>query len=278
MIKSSQKLIQSAAAFALGASVITTAVVAVDTTASAKTSYKVSHGKLINAKSHKLIAGFKIYESVLYKNGKKFTGVYKGKYYKEGTLFTGVATKTYYKKGVKATATVKGIYYKKGKPFTGELHSKFYKEGKPFTGEYHNVLFANGKKIHCAMPNGKYYVNGVLANGSYELNGVQVEFKKGKVVVDKTSPVMILPTGKTVYNIKNGEAFTAPTVTAKDQLGNSIDVVSSITNSEGKTVDKIDTTVAGTYTIIYTAKDGSSNKTNAILVSVEVKKATPIQK
>ncbi|MFJ8261861.1 immunoglobulin-like domain-containing protein [Rummeliibacillus sp. NPDC094406] len=289
-----QKLIKSATAFALGVSVITTAVVAVDTTASAKTSCKVSHGKLVNPKSHKLIAGFKTYQSVLYKNGKKFTGVYKGKYYKCGTLFTGVVTKTYYKKGVKATATVKGVYYKQGKPFTGdkhqvfykngkpftgEQHHKFYKNGKPFTGEHHHVFFENGKKVNCTMPNGKYYINGVPANGIYEINGVKVEYKNGKVVTDKTSPVISLEKGaKSVYKIKNGEVFTVPTATAKDHLGNSVEVVSSIIDSEGKAVEKIDTTVAGTYTITYTAKDNSSNKATAIQISVEVKKATPVLK
>ncbi|WP_397537219.1 immunoglobulin-like domain-containing protein [Rummeliibacillus pycnus] len=274
-----QKLIKSATAFALGASVITSAVVAVDTTASAKTSCKVSHGKLVNSKSHKLIAGFKTYQSVLYKNGKKFTGVYKGKYYKGGTLFTGVVTKTYYKKGVKATATVKGVYYKQGKPFTGDKHHVFYKEGKPFTGEHHHVYFENGQKVNRTMPNGKYYINGVPANGIYEINGVKVEYKKGKVVTDKTSPVISLEKGaKTVYKIKNGEVFTVPTATAKDHLGNSVEVVSSIINSAGKAVEKIDTTVAGTYTITYTAKDNSSSKATAIQISVEVKKATPVQK
>ena len=267
-----QKLIKSATAFALGASVITSAVVAVDTTASAKTTYKLSHGKLINAKSHKLIAGFKTYESVLYKNGKKFTGVYKGKYYKCGTLFTGVVTKTYYKKGVKASATIKGVYYKQGKPFTGEQHHKFYKDGKPFTGEHHHVFYKNGKKINGTTPNGKYYINGVLANGTYEMNGVQVEYKNGKVVVDKTAPIITLEEGsKTFYKIKKGKEFTAPKATAKDQLGNSVEVVSSIIDSEGKAVEKIDTTVAGTYTIAYTAKNATSNKATALLVYVEVK-------
>lgn len=257
MTKSTQKLIKSAAAIALGTSVLASALVTVDTSVSAKTSCKVSHSKLVNAKSHKLIAGFKTYQFVLYKNGKEFTGIYKDKYFKSGTLFTGVSSKIYYKKGVKATATVRGVYYKKGVPFTGEKTHVFYK---------------NGKKINGTTPNGKYYINGILANGTYTMNGVQVEYKNGKVVADKTAPIITLEEGsKTFYKIKKGKEFTAPRVTAKDILGNSVDVVSSIIDSEGKAVEKIDTTVTGTYTIIFTAKDNTTNKATALLVDVEVK-------
>ncbi|MGX9133348.1 hypothetical protein ACWV26_03060 [Rummeliibacillus sp. JY-2-4R] len=73
------KFVKSAAALALGASVITSAVVVADTSASAKTTYKVSNGKLVNAKTKKVVKGYVSYKSVLYKDGKAYTGTYKSK-------------------------------------------------------------------------------------------------------------------------------------------------------------------------------------------------------
>lgn len=254
MTKLAQKLIKSAAAIALGASTVTTVVATSNTSASAKTTYKVSHGKLINAKSKKAIAGFKTFDSVLYKNGKKFTGIYKGKYYKEGTLYTGVVYKTYFKKDVKLTGTFKGIYYKYGKPFTGEKG---------------HVLFKNGKKLNRVTVKGIYYINGVRANGIYEIEGENVEFQNGKVVADRVAPVITLEDGaKTIYNVKNGEVFTAPKATAKDNLDKTINVNTKIFNSLGKEIDNIDTTVAGTYKIKYYAEDLASNKAKVTITVV----------
>lgn len=230
-----QKMIQSVAAFALGASVITSAAVAVDTTASAKTTCKVLKGKLVNSKSKKAIAGFKVYNSVLYKNGKTFTGIYKGKFYKEGQLYTGVVDKTFYQKGLKATKVFKGIYYKKGKAFTGVV--------------------------------GKYY------------------FKNGKVI-DKVAPLIKLKdaeqtfafknSGTVTYKVKTGNVFNLPTATVKDNLDKSVKLVTSITDAQGNTVDKIDTTIAGTYTIVYTAKDLASNQTT-VKVTVDVEDTTSVE-
>ncbi|RPJ96788.1 hypothetical protein CW357_03125 [Rummeliibacillus sp. TYF005] len=274
------KFVKSAAALALGTSVITSAVVAGDLSASAKTTYKVSNGKLVNAKTKKAIKGYKVYKSVLYKDGKKFTGTYKAKYYKAGKLFTGVVNKTYYKKGVKATAVYKGVYYKKGKAFTGiTSYGNYYENGVKFTGKKGNVYYKNGKKFTGTTSYGNYYVNGLRANGIYEFNGVNVEYKNGKVVEDKTAPVITLEDGaKTSYTVKNGEEFTAPKATAKDNLDKKVEVKSSITDAEGKAVEKIDTTVAGIYTITYTAQDLAANKATAVQVSVEVEDAAPAVK
>ena len=230
MTKFAQKMIKSAAALALGASVLTTAVVSGDASASAKTTCKVSHGKLINAKSKKVIAGFKMFNSVLYKNGKKFTGVYKGKYYKQGELYTGLVKKIYFKKGVKANGTFKGVYYKYGKPFT--------------------------------------------ATGVYEVNGKNVQFKNGKAVADHKAPVITLEGGaKKIYKVKNGEEFTAPKATAKDNLDKTVTVTTKIFNPQGKVIDHIDTTVAGAYKIKYYSKDLASNKSK-VTVTVVVEPAT----
>ena len=137
MKKFALKLTKSAAALALGASVLTSAVVATDTTASAKNTHKISHGKLIDSKTHKTIKGYKVFKSNLYKNGKKFSGNYKGKYYKFGKAFTGEVGHRYYKHGEKFTG--KGNlnrYY-----FNGVLANGIYElNGK-------NVQFKNGKIV-----------------------------------------------------------------------------------------------------------------------------------
>ena len=261
MTKFAQKMIKSAAALALGASVLTTAVVSGDASASAKTTCKVSHGKLINAKSKKVIAGFKMFDSVLYKNGKKFTGVYKGKYYKQGEFYTGLVKKIYFKKGVKANGTFKGVYYKYGKPFTGEKG---------------HVHFKNGKKLKHVTVKGIYYINGVRATGVYEVNGKNVQFKNGKAVADHKAPVITLEGGaKKIYKVKNGEEFTAPKATAKDNLDKTVTVTTKIFNPQGKVIDHIDTTVAGAYKIKYYSKDLASNKSK-VTVTVVVETATTV--
>ncbi|PWI25219.1 hypothetical protein, partial [Kurthia sibirica] len=64
------KLVKSAAALALGASVITSAVV-VPTDASAASKYKIKSGKLVVAKTGKVAKGFVTYNKLVYKDGKK---------------------------------------------------------------------------------------------------------------------------------------------------------------------------------------------------------------
>ncbi len=242
-----QKFTKSAAALALGASVLTTAVVATDSTASAKDSHKISHGKLINSKSHKTVKGYKVFKSKLYKNGVKFSGNYKGKYYKVGNLYSGVKNKT---------------LYKKGEAFTGEVGHCYYKHGKKFTGK---------------TKADRYYFNGVLANGIFELNGKNVQFKNGKIVADRIAPIITLEDGaKPVYFVKNGEEFKAPIATAKDNLDKTIDVTTTIFDSHYNKLDKIDTTKAGTYFIKYTAKDANFNTSNVkVKVIVELKAVAP---
>lgn len=237
------KFVKSAAALALGASVITSAVVAGDVSASAKTTYKVSNGKLVNAKTKKAIKGYKSYKSVLYKDGKKFTGTYKGKNYKSGKLFTGT--------------TSYGNYYKNGVKFTG----------KTSTGTY----YKNGKKFNGTTSYGYYYINGKRAEGIVVVKGVDVLYKNGKPVADKTAPVITISGYKSgdKIELKNGAEFATPKVSVKDSVDSKVKVVTEIKDQDGKVVDAIDTKVAGTYTITYAAKDASGN-TSAASVTVVV--------
>ncbi|RIJ63899.1 hypothetical protein [Rummeliibacillus sp. POC4] len=164
------KFVKSAAALALGASVITSAVVAGDLSASAKTTYKVSKGKLVNAKTKKAIKGYKVYKSVLYKDGKKFTGLHSKRYYKAGVKATGTYKGAYYVKGVKKieTGTYKGVYYKKGVKATGYYKKAYYVKGKKVvdTGIYNGKFYKDGKlNIGLALYQDKLYKDTKLNKG-----------------------------------------------------------------------------------------------------------------
>lgn len=119
MGKFNLKFVKPVASLAIGAAVLTGSFAvtgATDTASAATATYKLSKtGKLVSAKTGKVVKGYKTYKSVLYKDGKKFTGVY---------------NKTYYKSGKKATGTYKNVYYKTGKAFTGVANKTYYKAGK----------------------------------------------------------------------------------------------------------------------------------------------------
>ncbi|MEB7773224.1 hypothetical protein [Kurthia gibsonii] len=157
------KLVKTAAALALGASVVTSAVATTDASAASK--YKIKSGKLVYAKSGKVVKGYVTYKSTVYKNGKKLTGL-KGKtYYKAGKKATGTYKGAYYVKGVKkvTTGTYNKAYYVKGvkKVTTGIYNKKYYKYGKVATGTYKGAYYVKGiKKVTTGTYNGAYYVKG----------------------------------------------------------------------------------------------------------------------
>ena len=157
------KLIKTAAALALGASVVTSAVVPTDASAASK--YKIKNGKLVIAKTGKVAKGYVTYKSTVYKNGKKLTGL-KGKtYYKAGKKATGTYKGAYYYKGAKkvTTGTYKGAYYVKGvkKVTTGLYNGRYYKSGAKATGTYKGAYYVKGtKKVTTGTYNGAYYVKG----------------------------------------------------------------------------------------------------------------------
>ena len=167
------KLVKTAAALALGASVVTSAVATTDASAASK--YKIKSGKLVYAKSGKVVKGYVTYKSTVYKNGSKLTGL-KGKtYYKAGKKATGTYKGAYYVKGVKkvTTGTYNKAYYVKGvkKVSTGLYASKYYKDGKVATGTYKGAYYVNGvKKVTTGTYNGAYYVAGkkVVSTGLYK--------------------------------------------------------------------------------------------------------------
>lgn len=167
------KFVKSATALVLGASVLTSAVVVPGANASAKTTYKVNkNGTLVNAKTNKTVKGYVSYKGKLYKDGKKFTGLYNKKYYyKSGVKATGTYKGAYYVKGVKkvTTGTYNGKYYVKGALYTGKTSKNvYYVKGVKFTGvTKYGYTYKDGKRVEGEYQ-GKVYTNGKLVTGVYK--------------------------------------------------------------------------------------------------------------
>lgn len=165
------KLIKTVAAVALGASVITAALVPGSTSAFAASKYKVSKGKLVNAKTGKIVKGYVVYNSKLYYNGKLKTG------YK--TVGTGKSIKLYYngslKKGYKTAKENKLLFYngslKKGYKTAGN-GERLYKDG----------YLDKGYEVYGDVENNpSLYYNGYLKSGYKTANNATLMFYNGKL-------------------------------------------------------------------------------------------------
>lgn len=276
------KFVKTAAAVALGTSVVATAVAP---SASAATTYKIKSGKLVNAKTGKVVKGYKTYKSVLYKDGKKYTGLRSGKYYKAGVLstgtykgvkykkgvkFTGISTNgKYYKNGKLGTGTYKNVKYKNGEKFTGisTADKKFYKNGKLGTGTYQGVKYKNGEKFSGVSTNGKLYENGLVFSGDKDgkkyVDGLLLNGKDADGVVyvdgvkDEVAPEITAEDKTVEYDSAAVDVNALATV--KDNSGEEIKATATIT-FDGKEVSAIDTKTPGKYTVTYVAKDANGNE------------------
>jgi len=93
-----------------------------------------------------------------------------------------------------------------------------------------------------------------------------------KVIVeeDKTPPVITLKGYSTQY-VKNGLIYADAGVTVTDNADTGLTATVKITKSSGRTITKIDTTLAGEYTITYSAVDTSGNEADDVTRTVIVK-------
>ncbi|ETT87932.1 hypothetical protein MKZ08_19090 [Viridibacillus sp. FSL R5-0477] len=160
------KFVKPVASFAIGAAILTGSfAVTEDTnTAFAKSAtVTITKGKLVSVNTGKAVKGYKSFKGVLYKDGKKFTGLYK---------------KTYYKAGIKGTGLYKNVYYNAGKKGNGLFGKKLYQNGKEFTG------------IESAS--GKLYVKGTVANGVVLYQGTKKLYKNGFVVSTTVNAVKVI--------------------------------------------------------------------------------------
>ena len=92
------------------------------------------------------------------------------------------------------------------------------------------------------------------------------------VLPDTEAPVLVYG-GESTVSVINGATFTAPVVTATDNKDTAVEVTKIITDSKGAVITAIDTTVAGTYTITYSAKDEAGNVAENKVVTVTVEEA-----
>lgn len=111
-----------------------------------------------------------------------------------------------------------------------------------------------------------YYIAFILPNSS--------EFDELINILEKndTKAPKLVYNGDMEIVLENGSDFEVPVVTAKDNLDGDILVNYIIKDGNGKKVDRIDTTIAGDYTITYSASDKSGNKSELIIkVTIEEK-------
>ena len=105
----------------------------------------------------------------------------------------------------------------------------------------------------------------VIVPNTDEFNSVFSKLDKD----DKEAPV-IEYNGELNITLENGANFEVPEVTAKDNLDIDVTVKVVIMDSNGKVIEKIDTTKSGKYTITYTAEDESGNKAKELVITVIV--------
>lgn len=136
----------------------------------------------------------KIVNGSYYVDGVKFTGIVSDCLYVDGTEYTGYyeQTSSYYINGRLVNELLEDSildgdqvliaagWYIEGKPATGNYNDVYYVDGKPFTGFVGPYLFKDGRIFTGVNEeDGKFYVNGALANGTYNdkeyENGVEKE-------------------------------------------------------------------------------------------------------
>ncbi|MCM3710180.1 S-layer homology domain-containing protein [Sporosarcina luteola] len=111
---------------------------------------------------------------------------------------------------------------------------------------------------------------GQFASFLYKTSNVNVED------VEDTEAPKLVYTGEKTLNVEYGKEFTAPVVTATDNVDEEIEVTSVITNEAGERLTAIDTKVPGTYKVTYSAVDAAGNSAEDVVVTVVVAKpATP---
>lgn len=139
--------------FATIATAVALSAVTPSVSASAATTYKVKSGKLLNAKTGKVVTKTIVYKKQLYKNGKLAKGkiLHKNVLYVNGKIKSGVVQ-------------YKNKFYKKGKLIGKNVYflynDKLYVNGK----------IAKGEKIYRVYGMEYYYKNGVLSDGTYKNN------------------------------------------------------------------------------------------------------------
>lgn len=273
------KFVKSAAAVALTASVVATAVAPQASAAAYKVNKK---DQLVSSTTGKLVKGWKVFGGKLYKNGK----LAPAKKYK--IIGTGAAQRLYYgptlKKGYK-TANSKALLFKDGKLADGwkqaGKNERLYKNGKLDKGYtvYTNVegdkfLYLNGKlkkgdKTATRAGETLLFTDGVLSKGLKEFKGKTYyngkvangtidgkEYDNGVLVTDIASVKAI---NSTTVEVTFKKDLTASDVKAADFTIEGLEVKNAaVKGSDSKVV--VLTTAPQEANKEYTLKYGESTK------------------
>lgn len=99
-------------------------------------------------------------------------------------------------------------------------------------------------------------------------------FRADSLLVEDLAPEFNYE-GQETIAVAYGAEFTAPVVTAEDDIDEEVEVVSVITDAAGNELQTIDTKKPGTYTITYTAEDSAENVSELVLTVVVAEAVTP---
>jgi hypothetical protein len=99
-------------------------------------------------------------------------------------------------------------------------------------------------------------------------------FRADSLLVEDLAPEFNYE-GEETIAVAYGAEFTAPVVTATDDIDEEVEVVSVITDAAGNELQAIDTKKPGTYTITYTAEDSAGNVSELELTVVVAEAVTP---
>ena len=105
---------------------------------------------------------------------------------------------------------------------------------------------------------------GQFASFLYKTSNVEVGEE-----ADTEAPKLVY-TGEDTINVEYNAEFTAPVVTATDNVDEEVEVTSVITNEAGERLTAIDTKVPGTYKVTYSAVDAAGNSAEDVVVTVVV--------
>ncbi|GEN83947.1 hypothetical protein SLU01_22590 [Sporosarcina luteola] len=105
---------------------------------------------------------------------------------------------------------------------------------------------------------------GQFASFLYKTSNVNVEEE-----ADTEAPKLVY-TGEKTLNVEYAAEFTAPVVTATDNVDEKVEVTSVITNEAGERLTAIDTKEYGTYKVTYSAVDAAGNNAEDLVLTVVV--------
>jgi phage-related protein len=122
-----------------------------------------------------------LYEDIYYVDGGRINGLYNNKYYESGVYATGIYEQKYYIDGDSATGFYDDILYINGYVANNEYEGNLYINGYLASGELGQYYYVDGVGFTGVAPNGKYYVDGIIATGFADVNGINKYFYNGKL-------------------------------------------------------------------------------------------------